>query len=197
MSQLLETAHGYSPVYLSQLPIPPHTPVPVSSVSSPFSLAALSCELPHLAGSTSWLPARQLVTSFSLKLAWKSFHLRMTAAEHFVGHRTWRCCVKSCHGANRQTPKPLSESDAAASFGSLTLRLSEQFRCQTTDKCGLPDPTTSRNEVVTPSISIRDCTKANTGTACFQCHLGITSLAISYRQTGLSFEASSPAFNWE
>lgn len=35
--------------------------------SSPFLLAALPCELPHLAGSTSWLPVRQLVTSFSLK----------------------------------------------------------------------------------------------------------------------------------
>lgn len=192
ISRPLETAHRDFPLYLSRLPVPSHPPVPVSSVSSPFPLAALSCELPHLAGSTSWLPARQLVTSFSLKLAWKSFHLRMTAAEHFVGHRTGRC-----HGVNRQTRKLLSESDAAANFGSLTLHLPEQFRCQMTDKHEWPDIMASRNEVVTPSTSVRDSIKANDGTAHFQCHLGITSLAISYQQSELPFEAPSPAFNWE
>lgn len=126
-------------------------------MSSPFPLAALSCEMPHLAGSTSWLPARQLVTSFSLKLAWKSFHLCTTAAEHLVGHCTWRCCIKSCHEANGPTCKLSSELDTAASFGSLALHLSEQFRCQTTNKCRWWDPMASRNEVVMPSISARDC----------------------------------------
>lgn len=92
--------------------------------SSPFLLAALPCELPHLAGSTSWLPVRQLVTSFSLKLAWKSFHLCMTAAEHSVGHHTGGCCVKGCHKANRQILKLLSESDTTANFVSLALYLS-------------------------------------------------------------------------
>lgn len=103
----------------------------------------------------------------------------------------------SCHGANKQAHKPLLVSDAAGDFGSLALHLSEQFRCQTTDTCEGPDPTASINEVVTPNISVRDCTKANDGTAHFQCHLGIAPLAISYRRTGLPFEAPSPAFNWE
>lgn len=100
---LLEMAHRDFPLYLSQLPVTLHPPVSVSSVSSPFPLAALSCELPHLAGQASWLPLRHLVTSFSLKLAWKSFHLRMAAAEHFVGHRASRCCLNSCHRAKRIT----------------------------------------------------------------------------------------------
>lgn len=126
-------------------------------MSSPFLLAALSYEMLHLAGSMSWLPARQLVTSFSLKLAWKSFHLCTTAAEHLVGHCTWRCCIKSCHGANGPTCKLSSELDTAASFGSLALHLSEQFRRQMTNKCRWWDPMASRNEVVMPSISARDC----------------------------------------
>lgn len=100
---LLEMAHRDFPLYLSQLPVTLHPPVSVSSVSSPFPLAALSCELPHLAGQASWLPLRHLVTSFSLKLAWKSFHLRMAAAEHFVGHHASRCCLNSCHRAKRIT----------------------------------------------------------------------------------------------
>lgn len=135
---------------------------------SPFLLAALPCELPHLAGSMSWLPVRQLVTSFSLKLTWKSlFYLFVTAAKHSMGHHTGGCCVKGCHKANRQILKLLSESDTAANFVSLALLLSEQLMCQTRDKWGGFDSMASRNEVVTPSISVtkakRDCTKANDG----------------------------------
>lgn len=102
--------------------------------SSSFLLAALPCELPHPAGSTSWLPVRHLVTSFSLKLTWKSFHLCMTAAKHSVGHHAGECRVKGCHKANRQILKLLSESDTAANFVGLALHLSEQLIGQTTDK---------------------------------------------------------------
>lgn len=140
-------------------------------LSSPFLLAALSCELPHLAGSTSWLPVRQLVTSFSLKLAWKSFHLCMTAAEHSVGHRTGgmpRYGLPQGKQANSQTAVSVRhrcqfcQSFTASVWAA---QMSNNWQMRVTG-----GSTTSRNEVVTPSISIRDCTKANDGNAQSQCH---------------------------
>lgn len=144
-----------------------------SSSLSPSFARVLSLSFGSLslwAASSGWvrvLAHCETVTSFFLKLAWKSYRL---------------CCWAFCRTPHLELPwaTQANSQTLGCQFWQPRMAPAWAFRCQMTDKCGRIDPMASRNEEVTPSTPVRDCTKKNDITAHFQGHLGIIYQSLDY-----------------